>query len=397
MSSAAPAEGFVMPVLDKPSFNRTIELVALRVPAKLVGDSMKLLRSHLLNKPKMKDVAATESDTSRLILLSEDADASALPSVVADFVAAHELTVLPHTVTLGYEMLTADQVLKRLLPEGMDVPSSFEQIGHIAHLNLRDEHGPYKPLIAEVLLDKNQKLRTVVNKTDSIDTVFRTFKMEVLAGDPSLETEVHESGCRFQLNFEQVYWNSRLQAEHRRMVDMLSTKDVVCDVFAGIGPFAVPAAKKGCLVYANDLNPASHKYMLQNMKLNKVEKKLKPFNLDGRKFVQQMASDGVLFTQVFMNLPASAAEFLDVFSEAFADYPHAMPMVHCYCFSKADDPCADAVKQCEQALGQPITESLTVEDVRDVAPKKRMLCVSFKMPKSKSERPAKKAKVNDSK
>ena len=28
-----------------------------------------------------------------------------------------------------------------------------------------------------------------------------------------------------------------------------------------------------------------------------VEKKLKPFNLDGRKFVQQMASDGVLFTQ----------------------------------------------------------------------------------------------------
>ena len=46
---------------------------------------------------------------------------------MADFVAAHELTVLPHTVTLGYEMLTADQVLKRLLPEGMDVPSSFEQ------------------------------------------------------------------------------------------------------------------------------------------------------------------------------------------------------------------------------------------------------------------------------
>ena len=47
---------------------------------------------------------------------------------MADFVTAHELTVLPHTVTLGYEMLTADQVLKRLLPEGMDVPSSFEQV-----------------------------------------------------------------------------------------------------------------------------------------------------------------------------------------------------------------------------------------------------------------------------
>eukprot|EP00656_Telonema_subtile_P052645 TRINITY_DN7393_c0_g1_i1.p2 TRINITY_DN7393_c0_g1~~TRINITY_DN7393_c0_g1_i1.p2 ORF type:complete len:328 (+),score=91.14 TRINITY_DN7393_c0_g1_i1:83-1066(+) len=300
---------------------------------------------------------------------------------------------VPHTLKLGYDLLTADQVLKKLLPAGLDIPSSFEQVGHIAHLNLRDEHEPFKTLIGTVLLDKNPKLRTIVNKMDSIDTVFRTFKMEVLAGEPDLETEVHESGCRFQLNFERVYWNSRLQAEHRRIVEKLSKEDIVCDVFAGIGPFAVPAAKKGCVVYANDLNPNSHKYLTQNMKLNKVESKLKPHNQDGREFVLQLAKSGTRFTQVVMNLPASAHEFLDVFCEAFAEYPHPMPTVHCYCFSKADDPLADAVVQCEGALGQPIP-SPEVFDVRDVAPKKRMLCVSFQMPAPNPDnaRPAKKAK-----
>ena len=40
--------------------------------------------------------------------------------------------------------------LQRLLPEGLEVPSSFESVGHIAHLNLRTELLPYKHLIGKV-------------------------------------------------------------------------------------------------------------------------------------------------------------------------------------------------------------------------------------------------------
>ena len=46
----------------------------------------------------------------------------------------------------------------------------------------------------------------------------------------------------------QVYWNSRLEREHKRLVDTFKRSDVVVDVMAGIGPFAVPAAQKGCQV-----------------------------------------------------------------------------------------------------------------------------------------------------
>lgn len=53
---------------------------------------------------------------------------------------------------------------QKLLPAGIEVPSSFEAVGHIAHLNLRAEQLPFKGLIGQVLLDKNPALKTIVNK-----------------------------------------------------------------------------------------------------------------------------------------------------------------------------------------------------------------------------------------
>ena len=61
-----------------------------------------------------------------------------------------------------------------------------------------------------------------------------------------------------------------MQTEHDRLVSIFKPEDVVADVFAGVGPFALPAAKKGCGVFANDLNPQSYKYLQQNVVDNKV-------------------------------------------------------------------------------------------------------------------------------
>lgn len=74
----------------------------------------------------------------------------------------------------------------------------------------------------------------------------------------------------FAFDFTKVYWNSRLHTEHERLVQLFSADDVIADVFAGVGPFALPAAKKGCGVLANDLNPESYKWLLHNIGSNKV-------------------------------------------------------------------------------------------------------------------------------
>lgn len=46
-----------------------------------------------------------------------------------------------------------EEVLRRIVPEGLEVPRRFETVGHIAHLNLREELLPYRFAIARILLD----------------------------------------------------------------------------------------------------------------------------------------------------------------------------------------------------------------------------------------------------
>ena len=60
-----------------------------------------------------------------------------------------------------------------LLPPGLDAPCSFETVGHIAHLNLRDELLPHKHVIGRVLLDKNTKIKTVLNKVSPLRPCWR--------------------------------------------------------------------------------------------------------------------------------------------------------------------------------------------------------------------------------
>jgi tRNA (guanine37-N1)-methyltransferase len=270
----------------------------------------------------------------------------------------------------------------------MIVPSAFEMVGHIAHLNLRDEHLPYKRLIAKVVLDKNQpKIQTVVNKIDPIHNDFRTMQLEVLAGNHSLVTLVVENGLRFHVDLARVYWNSKLGTERQRLLLGFDQNDVVCDVFAGVGPIALAAARIVKRVYANDLNPHAVEFMEQNSVVNKLEKRIEIFNMDGRRFIKAMFSSekGQKVTQVVMNLPKDAAESLDAFRGVYNDRHRdeglSFPTIHVYGFSKASDPEFDFHERIRIALSE-VAVDVKMRKVRLVAPGKWMLCASFILPKN---------------
>eukprot|EP00698_Gefionella_okellyi_P019352 TRINITY_DN5919_c0_g1_i1.p1 TRINITY_DN5919_c0_g1~~TRINITY_DN5919_c0_g1_i1.p1 ORF type:complete len:448 (-),score=86.66 TRINITY_DN5919_c0_g1_i1:1239-2495(-) len=369
--------------LNRDDFVETLKLVALRVPTNLMAVIRPVVANCLLKRPRTRNIIPADvAESDRLILLSPDIKSLAdAPPAVVNAVETYHLSVVEHSLRFDYDFFSFDDVMQKMLPvDGREGVSAFETIGHVAHFNLRDHLLPYKYAIAQVLLDKNNHIKTVVNKTSNITNQFRVFPMEILGGDDNLETEVKQEGCVFRLNFGEVYWNSRLQSEHTRIAKMLKTSDILCDMFAGIGPFAVPAGKYGVTVYANDLNPRSTHYLNINVKLNHVQKKVTVSTMDARAFVLHLINQKIPFTHVLMNLPASAPSFLDVFRGVFAAWqPPTMPMVHCYCFSNDADARGDAQRRCEGIIGAPF-EKCSVHIVRTVAPKKEMLCVSFLLP-----------------
>ena len=157
----------------------------------------------------------------------------------------------------------------------------------------------------------------------------------------------------------------------------------------GVGPFAIPLASlHGVQVHANDLNPESYKYLLVNKELNKCDAgcSLKTYNLDGRVFIRHLEKENVMYHHAIMNLPAIAIEFLDVFRgwKAPSTHPEHMPTIHVHCFVKyvtVEDMKETALKRCEKALGCSLArDNVEIHVVRDVSPKKNMLCISFRLP-----------------
>lgn len=158
------------------------------------------------------------------------------------------------------------------------------------------------------------------------------------------------------------------------------------------GPFALPAAKKGNRVLANDLNPKSYEYLVANIRLNKLESKVEPLNMDGRAFwrdhVRRLQRAGALgrVHHVIMNLPAIALEFLDAFCGSYTQAEidelggaECLPRIHCYCFSGAPDLEADVRQRAARVLGSEPAEC-SVFFVRLVSPKKSMMRISFRLP-----------------
>lgn len=64
-----------------------------------------------------------------------------------------------------------------------DVPSGFEIIGDVAHLNLNQQQFPFRYQVGQVVLDKNPFLRTVVCKIGQIESQFRFYNLECIAGE----------------------------------------------------------------------------------------------------------------------------------------------------------------------------------------------------------------------
>ena len=67
-----------------------------------------------------------------------------------EFVHKQGAEEIEFDLELSYEHWTAEEILRAILPADItEVPSAFETIGHIAHVNLREAHRPFKDIIGK--------------------------------------------------------------------------------------------------------------------------------------------------------------------------------------------------------------------------------------------------------
>ena len=247
---------------------------------------------------------------------------------------------------------------------------SFEVVGDIAMVEDNDAER-----VAAALMSTSKCIKTVIAPISDVEGEFRTRRFRHVAGEIRTVTLHKEHGLRYRVDLEGAYFTPRLGTERLRIAGLVSPGDVVLDMFAGVGPFALLLAKKGADVIAMDKNPVAVKYLRENAFLNKVN------NIE---ILEGDAADLALRYEnradhVIMNLPHSASEFLIPAMRA------AKPegIVHYYCIAPEDDLYRDEalLRKAAEEVGVRV-EVLYKEIVRSYAPHRSNVVIDFRVCKS---------------
>ena len=202
--------------------------------------------------------------------------------------------------------------LKELLkdiPEDK-IPSSYDIIGDIAIFQSKDHK--YDKVVAEAIMKLNKNVK-VVGERGITKGIERIRPIKVILGENRSETIHIENGLKYKLDINKVFFNSRLQNERLRVIEKVKPGERVFDLFAGVGPFSIPIAKKGAKVVAIDINPYAVHYLKENIKLNKVPtENIQVFEGDCRGIVNSHKEWWGKANRIIMNLPAKSEDFLDV-------------------------------------------------------------------------------------
>jgi tRNA wybutosine-synthesizing protein 2 len=159
------------------------------------------------------------------------------------------------------------------LPEEMmsHIPFKWEMVGDVLvfklHPILRPKREEVAGAYAEVLVAKS-----VFEDVGGIEDEFRVPRLERIIGEDSV-TVHRENGILYKHDVSKLMFSSGNKSERMRMADIEMNDELVLDMFAGIGYFALPIAKY-CnpeKVVACEKNPLALQYLRENIILNRLD------------------------------------------------------------------------------------------------------------------------------
>ena len=99
--------------------------------------------------------------------------------------------------------------------------TAYDQVGSIAILEIDKTMTEKETQIAEVLLQTQSSIKTVLKKEGGHVGEFRVQKMKFLAGIDTRETIHRENGVQLSLDVENVYFSPRLSTERKRIMQLV--------------------------------------------------------------------------------------------------------------------------------------------------------------------------------
>jgi tRNA (guanine37-N1)-methyltransferase len=249
---------------------------------------------------------------------------------------------------------TPDRDTQDMPADLLDFEPSYERVGDIVVI---DEDDPERArALADAIVDSALPVKTVLNRASKIKGELRVRDWEVLSGTET-ETVHREYGCEFALDLAAVYFTPRLATERHRVTEQVTEGEHAFDMFAGVGPFAIPFAKRGAEVIGADLNQTAIEYLRENAARNRVADQVTAIHGD----VSEIADEYEGWAdRLVMNLPHSADEFLDTAARLAGDEA----VLHYYDIQHEDDPYGPG-ERAIRAAAEPEYE-VTVETRRTV-------------------------------
>jgi tRNA (guanine37-N1)-methyltransferase len=307
-------------------------------------------------------------DDGRIYIPITDADAA------ADAVAAldGDSKITTHDLPVRQGIQTPADIL------GFE--PSVERIGDIVVI---DEDDPDRATaIAAAVIDADLPARSVLNRASKIKGELRVRDWEVVAVDDDAaadselsptETVHREYGHEYRLDLAAVYFSPRLATERHRVVEQIDPGEQVLDMFAGVGPFAIPAASRGASVVAVDLNETAVDYCRENARRNGVADAVTAIAGD----VREVAADYRGWAdRLVMNLPHSANEFV----ATAVDLVGEECMIHFYDIQHEDDPFEPGIAAIREAAEPEYAVSVETEHVvRSYAPHELNICLDVRL------------------
>jgi tRNA (guanine37-N1)-methyltransferase len=182
---------------------------------------------------------------------------------------------------------------------------TYERLGDVVLLT---EDDPERAeAIAAAVVASDLPVKTVLRRASKVEGEHRTREWELLAGEGT-ETTYREYGCEYRLDVREVYFSPRLATDRHLVAENVVEGERAIDMFAGVGPFVIPFAKRGAEVVGVDLNPAAIAYLRENARRNGVAERVRAIEGDVREAATGFEDEA---DRLVMNLPHGVADFLD--------------------------------------------------------------------------------------